>query len=86
MEGTGTRTGGQVAYEAYSLASADRSLISGDELPGWAALPEAIQGAWEAAADAVRAQQPEEALITGTGGLRLGKPGAGSPREVSDGE
>lgn len=44
---------GQRGYEAYSKAAGGRSLVSGDPLPGWDALPEAIQQAWVAAAAAI---------------------------------
>ena len=47
------KTDGQVAYEAYSAFSAGRSLISGAPLPAWDAQAPGIEGAWEAAADAV---------------------------------
>jgi len=44
---------GRAAYEAYSYASDGKSLVSGDRLPGWDALPPDIQFAWDAAAAGV---------------------------------
>jgi hypothetical protein len=44
---------GKINYQGYRLAAAGRSLVSGAELPEWDDLPSEIQGAWEAAADAV---------------------------------
>jgi hypothetical protein len=44
---------GQVAYEAYSVKTGGKSLVSGDRLPSWDDLPEQVQVAWEAAAQAV---------------------------------
>lgn len=49
-------TSGQIAYDAYCKNSGGVSLVSGDGLPAWAALPPRIQEAWEAAADAVIAE------------------------------
>jgi hypothetical protein len=51
------KTPGQVNYEAYRLATAGRSLITGDELPDWDRLPEDVQTAWQAGADAVIADR-----------------------------
>lgn len=45
---------GHIAYDAYVLAAGGVSLVSGQPLPDWGSLPEAIQAAWEAAATAVR--------------------------------
>ena len=44
---------GQVAFEAYVAFSNGKSLVSGDDIPGWDALSGIIQQAWEAAAFAV---------------------------------
>lgn len=41
---------GQKAYEAYGRQSFGKSLVSGQLLPPWADLTEAIQKAWYAAA------------------------------------
>ncbi len=46
---------GRIAYEAYRAKSGGKSLISGADIPGFDALPEAIKQAWEAAGDAVAA-------------------------------
>jgi hypothetical protein len=46
-------TPGQIAYQAYCENSGGVSLVSGDGLPAWAALPPRIREAWEAAATAV---------------------------------
>lgn len=46
---------GRIAYEAYSRSADGRSLISGQGLPAWPDLPEAIRAAWEQAAQAVAA-------------------------------
>jgi hypothetical protein len=45
---------GQVAYEAYCLATDGKSRVSGAELPLWENVDPRIQQAWEAAATAVR--------------------------------
>jgi hypothetical protein len=45
---------GKIAYEAYANKAGGRSLVSGDNLPPWDNLPESIQEAWEAGAQAVR--------------------------------
>ena len=50
---------GQLAYEAYCADSGGVSLVSGQRLPGWDALPENIQRAWTCAADAVWAREVE---------------------------
>jgi hypothetical protein len=42
---------GRAAYKRYLGASGGKSLVSGAELPGYDALPEAIRAAWRAAAD-----------------------------------
>lgn len=47
---------GQIAYEAYGNHSGGKSLISGQPIPEWAALPTAIQQAWDAAGDAVKVE------------------------------
>lgn len=44
---------GKVAYGGYCVASDGKSLISGEDLPSWEALPVQIREAWRAAADAV---------------------------------
>jgi hypothetical protein len=54
----------RLAYEAYTRA-ADSERVVGDSLPPFQALPEEIQAAWVAAANAVREevlrpQQPFE--------------------------
>ena len=55
---SGTRTPGQVAFEAYAEQSEGKSLVSGAELPVWEMLPRDIQDAWEAAASAVLSVPP----------------------------
>lgn len=40
---------GRPAYEAYKARAGGVSLVSGDPLPGWDALPERIREAWDAA-------------------------------------
>lgn len=47
---------GKLAYDAYSASTGGRSLISGDKLPEFEALPAKIQSAWEASASAVKAE------------------------------
>lgn len=54
-----TRTGGQIAYEAYAASTGWKSAVSGAPLPQWSAQSLVIHVAWEAAASAVTA-----ALIT----------------------
>lgn len=44
---------GKVAYEAYSLSTEGKSLVSGDRLPEWSDLAMPIRVAWIAAARAV---------------------------------
>lgn len=44
---------GKVAYEGYCLASGNKSLISGQELPTWDKLDDKIKVAWVSAAAAV---------------------------------
>lgn len=46
---------GRVAYAGYCQATDGKSLVSGEPLPEWDQLSEAIQRAWMAAADAARA-------------------------------
>jgi hypothetical protein len=41
---------GRKAFETYAKQSSGRSLVSGELLPAWAELPEAIRDAWCAAA------------------------------------
>lgn len=56
----------QIAYHAYGQ-STDFKNFQGNPMPEWEALPEAIQQAWEAAANAVGAalaQQQAEAIVT----------------------
>jgi hypothetical protein len=48
------RSLGQIAYEAYCASTGGKSLISGDQLPGWDGLKPEIRTAWEAAGEAVR--------------------------------
>ena len=45
----GTKSGGQVAFEAYAQQSEGVSLVSGAKLPVWDMLPQDIRDAWEAA-------------------------------------
>ncbi len=45
---------GEVAYRAYAHER-DNKTYDGREMPAWADLGEAIQAAWNAAAEAVRA-------------------------------
>ena len=45
---------GKIAYEAYCVVSDGKSLVSGQALPSWENLNQEIQGAWNAAAQAVR--------------------------------
>lgn len=47
------KTSGQIAYEAYCNATGGVSLISGDKLPEFDSLKQAIKDAWEVAAQAV---------------------------------
>jgi len=52
----------RIAYEAYARSTGGKSLVSGDTLPGWDDLPQPIQWAWDAAAQAViRAVTDEQA-------------------------
>ena len=44
---------GKIAYDAYCESSDGKSLISGEALPNWFALPEEIKNAWTAASAAV---------------------------------
>lgn len=44
---------GRVAYEAYMDQTGGRSLVTGDKLPEWPALNEAIREAWRYAASRV---------------------------------
>lgn len=44
---------GQIAYEAYCASTGGKSLISGDQLPGWDGLKPEIRTAWEAAGERV---------------------------------
>ena len=46
-------TYGQTAYEAYCAASDGKSLVSGEPLPAWDALPEPIASAWNRSGAAV---------------------------------
>jgi hypothetical protein len=55
----------QIAYEAYVTAAGGKSLVSGDPLPQWAALPLIIQQAWIAASAAV-----QTAVAAASAGLR----------------
>jgi hypothetical protein len=48
------KTVGQSNYEGYRRESGGKSLVSGAEIPEWGELPEEIQEAWEAGANAVR--------------------------------
>ncbi len=43
----------ELAYNAYRVASGGKSLVSGDRIPEFQYLPEAIQNAWLVAAKAV---------------------------------
>lgn len=47
---------GKVAYDAYCKSTGGVSLVSGAKLPVWDELKPEIKSAWEAAADAVRAE------------------------------
>lgn len=49
------RTLGQIGYEAYSDMTEHRSLVTGDELPGWSHLAHDIRNAWELAAATIAA-------------------------------
>lgn len=51
---------GMIAYGAYAEHSGGRSLVSGEALPGWYALPGPIKDAWIAAAAAVAASVDRE--------------------------
>ena len=51
------KTLGQIAYEAYCHATANKSLISGATLPPWADVMAEIQVAWEQAGEAVAQEQ-----------------------------
>ena len=44
---------GEVNFTGYATASDGRSLVSGDPLPGFAAMPAEIQRAWRAGARSV---------------------------------
>lgn len=46
---------GEVGYEAYRAKTGGKSLVSGQPIPAFAELPEAIRAAWEAAGNAVAA-------------------------------
>jgi hypothetical protein len=43
----------QAGYEAYVTRAGGKSLISGEQLPGWVGLPAEIREAWEAATEAI---------------------------------
>jgi hypothetical protein len=43
------------AYEAYRMQTGGKSLVTGDDLPPWEGLGDAIKTAWIAAARAVEA-------------------------------
>jgi hypothetical protein len=64
---------GQAAYEAYLAASGGKSLVSGEALPTWDALTDAIRSAWEAAGKAARTA-PARKLADGTTAYTLIKP------------
>lgn len=51
---------GNRAYDAYAMASGGRSLVSGQSLPEWKDLPDAIKVAWGAASDAAGLQGVED--------------------------
>ena len=50
------KTLGQIAYEGYAANSDWKSLASGADLPQWADTKPEIREAWEAAAEAVKAE------------------------------
>ena len=47
---------GRLAYDTYKSNAGGKSLVTGDPLPDYDALPERVQFAWEAAADIVATQ------------------------------
>lgn len=49
---------GETAYKAYCATTDNKSLVSGCELPAWAALKPEIKNAWIAAAFAVVGMRP----------------------------
>lgn len=53
---TAFKTLGQTGYEAYAGQTDNRSLVTGEELPGWDRLDNEIRSAWEVAAMAVAAR------------------------------
>lgn len=48
------------AYEAYAGRAGWKSLVTGDPLPQWNALPGSVVNGWFAAASAVRASLREQ--------------------------
>lgn len=44
----------RAGYEGYKRATGGRSAVTGDPLPEWDALPDGVQNAWFAAAEAIR--------------------------------
>lgn len=48
------RTIGQIGYDAYRQHTGGKSLATGQPIPEWSELPQAIRDAWEAAGNATR--------------------------------
>ena len=73
---------GEVGYEAYRKHSDGRSLVSGQEIPSWASLPQAIQDAWAAAGDAIAAHVGR--ADAGSATLKYGGRGTPAPIAAED--
>lgn len=56
---------GKIAYEAYCKATDNKSLISGETLPGWKDLKPEIQNAWTQSGYAVGDAWANEVLLKG---------------------
>lgn len=64
------KTYGQIAYDAYCAATGGKSLATGDPLPAWDDLPDAISEAWMASGRAVDEQVRTDGIDPGD--TRLG--------------
>ena len=58
----GSKSLGQLAYEAYSAYTEGKSLVTKSTLPAWHGLTTEIQCAWQAAAKAVYTQSVKQTL------------------------
>jgi hypothetical protein len=55
----------RIAYESYSAVASKSSLAAGDPLPLFDELPEEMQAAWIAAAEAIKSEvvRPRRAIV-----------------------